>query len=46
MKIVQRNWRLLTEEQKEGYKEQSKVNRSEYEEKRREFDQNKNSDST
>ena len=41
MKIVQKNWRQLTEEQKEGYKEQSKVNRSEYEQKRRQYDQSK-----
>ena len=38
MKIVQKNWRQMSEVEKERYKDQSKVNRNQYEEKRREFD--------
>ena len=38
MKQVQKNWRAMTEEQKEYYKEQSKQNRNEYEERRRTFE--------
>ena len=38
MKIVQKKWRQMSEEEKERYKVQSKRNRDQYEEKRREFD--------
>ena len=38
MKQVQKNWRAMSEEQKEFYKDQSKINRNEYEHKRRTFD--------
>ena len=38
MKQVQRNWRAMSEQEKEYYKEQSKINRNEYEEKKRTFD--------
>ena len=35
MKQVQKNWRAMTEEQKDYYKEQSRLNRSEYDEKKK-----------
>ena len=38
MKIVQKNWRQMSEDEKERYKVQSKSNRDQYEQKRREFD--------
>ena len=38
MKQVQKNWRAMSEDQKEYYKEQSKQNRNEYEERRRTFE--------
>lgn len=44
MKQVQRNWRAMSEQEKEYYKEQSKINRNEYEEKKRTFDQQKQTD--
>lgn len=39
MKQVQRSWREMSEQQKAYYKEQSKTNRSEYDEKRRSHDE-------
>lgn len=39
MKMVQNNWKRMSEQQKQYYKEQSKQNRSQYDEKRRAFDE-------
>lgn len=44
MKIVQKNWRQMSEQEKERYKDQSKINRDEYEQKRKEFDNIKSMD--
>jgi hypothetical protein len=44
MKLVQKSWRAMSDEQKEYYKEQSKLNRSQYEEKKRNFDEARSKD--
>ena len=44
MKQVQKNWRQMSEAQKEYYKVQSKANRSAYDEKKREFEEVRASD--
>ena len=44
MKIVQRNWKAMPEDEKEYYKEQSHINRNEYDEKKKQFDQQKMDD--
>lgn len=44
MKIVQRNWKAMPEDEKEYYKEQSRLNRNEYDEKKKQFDQQKMDD--
>ena len=38
MKQVQKNWRAMSEAEKEHYKTLSKMNRNDYEEKKRNFD--------
>ena len=44
MKQVQKNWRAMSEEQKEYYKEQSRINRTDYDEKKKQFDEIKMTD--
>ena len=44
LKLVQKQWRQMSEEKKEYYKEQSLLNRSEYETKRKEFEDIKKQD--
>ena len=41
MKLVQKNWRAMSEDQKDYYKEQSRLNRSEYDERKKQFDESK-----
>ena len=44
MKQVQKNWRAMSEEQKEYYKVQSWINRTDYDEKKKQFDEIKMTD--
>lgn len=39
MVLVKKQWRDMSDEQKESYKEQSKTNRDEFEERRKIFDE-------
>ena len=39
MKQVQKNWRAMSEEEKDYYKEQSRINRTEYDERKKVFDE-------
>ena len=44
MKLVQKNWRAMPESEKDFYKEQSRINRVEYDERKKQFDEHKSKD--